>query len=105
MDKLQPTRTAKEAGQEGLKLYSDTKSYEKLKLDLESMYERVIDTCESRLTKPRLSAEDVQACFKSFIEYLRLYQKAEFFYTDTAFEHQDKNEELKRTCFPLVTLN
>ena len=90
-----PLTSIEKAGADGLALYGSKEKYAQYKLDLEAAYEGVRDTCEACFTKQKLLADDVRACVEACINYLRYYQKTEFFYTDKAFEMQDGNPEMK----------
>ncbi len=91
-----PVDSVEKAGEEGARLYGSTKNYEQYKLDLESAYEVVRDTCDARFAKEKMTAEDVRDCIAAATNYLRQYQKTEFFFTDKAFEQRAGNPEMEQ---------
>ncbi|MSU54720.1 MAG: hypothetical protein EXS48_02730 [Candidatus Staskawiczbacteria bacterium] len=82
--------------QDGLKLYSDKNAYEAYKKDLYATYEKIKKADAIFEKGEKLTRKQVVDFIELLKYYQVLYQKAEFFYTDLAFQKSNELPEIKQ---------
>lgn len=87
-------KAVKKTSKDGLRIYSDSSKYEKLKKETYQTNDRIIEIYKN-ISGGKNDLKILSQFFSLLANYRLLYRKTEFFYTDLAFEKKDKLSEIK----------